>query len=676
MAGMRKSVYSLLVLTSAQNTVAASQCTDQTTEYFGDAHGEDCSYYVDYHLCTADGGYGVMWDSAYGTFSDWPDSNGLTADVACCGCGGGAAAGPGANTTTGTESTTTNTTASSMSASAATVLANLSLSVPSSCGNYGLEPAMSSVFELSPELWNGRACWQRAGRGDTDLWLYTNNAGHWEVGTDEQRRRNNNVDTLRAISSVAAHNGLLPQEMDAWQFWNVMHINYADWTNGRWEPCSGVRVGETVAAPPMLSLSVPDLAIPGGGFGIFELYSVFWNGMPCWRRGSYTGESRLWLYSTSLGTWMVSTPEGRRTEVGYISNNARHSGAMPDEVNASAWQRVNPETGEFVSAPDLRVARGEPEAPPPALSLSVPSSSDCPEFSGRFELHSELWNGMPRWRRTTRYEDGNERVSVYLYNSGVEHGKWSVGLHSDMVNEVSEGHFGGIRSIAPHRGAMPEEVDAWECHENVDDGEDWVSRPRLQFATITTTTTTPARTPERSGSNSTAMQGESMSTGTVFTGSFELTMSSADALEIIATFSTNNAVRTALQGGIASGLGIPSSMVEVTNVSTRTGRRLAAATSSVQVDYTITVPTGSSTTLAASDITGATTALKDSINAAMTAASLSYAVTAVTAPTPTAETGVTLSNNRTRISVTATAHRVPASCVLIVAGLALALFVD
>merc|ERR1712078_897642 len=100
-------------------------------------------------------------------------------------------------------------------------------------------------------------------------------------------------------------------------------------------------------------------------------------------------------------------------------------------------------------------------------------------------------------------------------------------------------------------------------------------------------------------------------------------------------------VRTALEHGIATGLSIDSSMVEVTGVSRQAARRLTAGSFVVQVDYTITVPAGSSTTLAASDITGATTAIKDGINAAMTAASLTYAVTAVTAPAPTTETGVT-----------------------------------
>jgi hypothetical protein len=82
-------------------------------------------------------------------------------------------------------------------------------------------------------------------------------------------------------------------------------------------------------------------------------------------------------------------------------------------------------------------------------------------------------------------------------------------------------------------------------------------------------------------------------------------MTSADAEAMIAAFETDTSVRTALQNGIATGLGIDSSMVVVTGVSAQASRRLQAGDESVvQVDYTITVPSGSSTTLSTSSITG------------------------------------------------------------------------
>merc|ERR1711937_864799 len=138
----------------------------------------------------------------------------------------------------------------------------------------------------------------------------------------------------------------------------------------------------------------------------------------------------------------------------------------------------------------------------------------------------------------------------------------------------------------------------------------------------------------------------------------------------IAAFETDASVRTALQNGIATGLNIDSSMVVVTGVSAQTARRLTDATSSVvQVDYTITVPSGSSTTLTTSTFTGAQAALKDGINSAMTAQSLSYAVTALSAPEPT-RTTVTLTTTTALAEAAASnALKAPASCVSIIAGL-------
>jgi len=146
-------------------------------------------------------------------------------------------------------------------------------------------------------------------------------------------------------------------------------------------------------------------------------------------------------------------------------------------------------------------------------------------------------------------------------------------------------------------------------------------------------------------------------------------MSAEEATAMIAAFETDTSVRTALQNGIASGLAINSSMVAVTGVSAHTHRRLQAGTTSeVQVDYTITVPSDSSTTLTAASITSAQTALKEGINTAMTAQSLSYTVTALEAPTPT-RTVVTITTTTRAEDVTSNGHNVPASFVSIAAGL-------
>lgn len=117
-------------------------------------------------------------------------------------------------------------------------------------------------------------------------------------------------------------------------------------------------------------------------------------------------------------------------------------------------------------------------------------------------------------------------------------------------------------------------------------------------------------------------------------------MSSADATAMVSAFASDPNVRTALEDGIATGLGISASMVSVTGVTA--GRRLAERrlqdTGSVQVNYVITVPEGSGQTLTAADITGGQTALKDGINTALDTASLSYTVTELSAPAPVMST--------------------------------------
>jgi len=138
---------------------------------------------------------------------------------------------------------------------------------------------------------------------------------------------------------------------------------------------------------------------------------------------------------------------------------------------------------------------------------------------------------------------------------------------------------------------------------------------------------------------------------------------------MISAFQTDTSVRTALENGIATGLSIDSSMVEVTGVSRQAARRLTAGSFVVQVDYTITVPSGSSTTLTASDITGAQTALKEGINGAMTAQSLSYVVTDLSAPEPTRTTVTLTTTTAIAEAAASNALKAPASCVSIIAGL-------
>merc|ERR1719263_2430976 len=111
-------------------------------------------------------------------------------------------------------------------------------------------------------------------------------------------------------------------------------------------------------------------------------------------------------------------------------------------------------------------------------------------------------------------------------------------------------------------------------------------------------------------------------------------------------------------------------MVVVTGVSAQASRRLQAGDESVvQVDYTITVPSGSSTTLSTSSITGAQTALKEGINNAMTAQSLSYVVTDLSAPEPRRTTVTLTTTTAIAEAAASNALKAPASCVSIIAGL-------
>merc|ERR1712025_97749 len=188
--------------------------------------------------------------------------------------------------------------------------------------------------------------------------------------------------------------------------------------------------------------------------------------------------------------------------------------------------------------------------------------------------------------------------------------------------------------------------------------------------TAAATTTTAAATTVATTVAATTTAATNGTTATVFTGNFGLTMTSADAEAMIVAFETDTSVRTALQNGIATGLGIDSSMVVVTGVSAQASRRLQAGDESVvQVDYTITFPSGSSTTLSTSSITGAQTALKEGINNAMTAQSLSYTVAALSAPTPTRTTVTLTTTTINAPATTSIAHKVPASCVSLFAGL-------
>ena len=159
----------------------------------------------------------------------------------------------------------------------------------------------------------------------------------------------------------------------------------------------------------------------------------------------------------------------------------------------------------------------------------------------------------------------------------------------------------------------------------------------------------------------------------VFTGSLGLTLSSTEAQAMVSAFAANpSALRTALQDGIANGLGISASMVQVTGVTLGTRRRLEErrlTDATVDVAYVITVPANSGTTLTTASITGAQTQLKDGINSAMSAASLPYTVSALTAPAPTETTTTVVGPTLPSTQTADFAHKIPASHMAIIVGL-------
>jgi hypothetical protein len=69
-------------------------------------HGSGCIEYVDDNWCTISGGYGSGWKPDWKTFAYYDDTNGVSADEACCGCGGGKGGTATATVTTTTTSTT------------------------------------------------------------------------------------------------------------------------------------------------------------------------------------------------------------------------------------------------------------------------------------------------------------------------------------------------------------------------------------------------------------------------------------------------------------------------------------------------------------------------------------------------------------------------------------------
>eukprot|EP00667_Euglena_gracilis_P010632 EG_transcript_10842 len=64
-----------------------SRCTDVAG--WKDSDSETCATYKAMDYCTIAGGYGNGWASAWGTFADYTDTNGLDATKACCACGRG-----------------------------------------------------------------------------------------------------------------------------------------------------------------------------------------------------------------------------------------------------------------------------------------------------------------------------------------------------------------------------------------------------------------------------------------------------------------------------------------------------------------------------------------------------------------------------------------------------------
>lgn len=73
--------------------------SDEACEDYEDwesSSGVTCKQYEEVEFCK-DGGYGKGWKKEYGTFRDWADVTGVSADEACCACGGGKKAGSGAS---------------------------------------------------------------------------------------------------------------------------------------------------------------------------------------------------------------------------------------------------------------------------------------------------------------------------------------------------------------------------------------------------------------------------------------------------------------------------------------------------------------------------------------------------------------------------------------------------
>ena len=64
---------------------SAEDCDDAG---FVDSEGDTCRNYVDLGWCTPEGGYGPPWGEDWGEFSDYANSDGLSAPEVCCGCGG------------------------------------------------------------------------------------------------------------------------------------------------------------------------------------------------------------------------------------------------------------------------------------------------------------------------------------------------------------------------------------------------------------------------------------------------------------------------------------------------------------------------------------------------------------------------------------------------------------
>lgn len=76
---------------AAQTATGVKDCADSPADWMGSS-GRNCDFYAENALCTTDGGYGSGWGADFGTFEDYADADGHTANTACCACGGGTAA--------------------------------------------------------------------------------------------------------------------------------------------------------------------------------------------------------------------------------------------------------------------------------------------------------------------------------------------------------------------------------------------------------------------------------------------------------------------------------------------------------------------------------------------------------------------------------------------------------